>query len=205
MPRFSKSWLIIGVLFIFCKSAIAENTTAATLSQTRCAACHGADGNTTNPIWPKLAGQNTRYLLQQLMDFKQGPTSGIDSPIMQSAISNLTDQDLQALAEYYANLPRTIGAAQPKLVALGQQLYRGGDLQKQIPACMACHGPNGLGNAPAGFPALSGQNADYVSAQLKAFRTNARRNDLNAMMREIAAKMSDEEIAAVASYISGLH
>lgn len=172
---------------------------------TSCAVCHGPDGNASNPIWPKLAGQNAPYLSKQLLDFKLGATGGRNNPIMTSLTTNLTKADIADLSAYYASLPRTIGAAQPQMLELGQHLYRGGDLARGIPACAACHEPDGLGNPPAAFPALSGQNAGYVVEQLIDFRNGTRSNDPNQMMHSIAGKMNDQEINAVASYIAGLH
>lgn len=171
-----------------------------------CIACHGADGNaSTNIVWPKIAGQHAQYLSKELLDFKLGSKGGRNNPVMQSIVMSLNDDDIADLAAYYENLPRTIGAAKPDLVVLGQQLYRGGNMTKGIPACAACHSPDGLGNGPAVFPLLSGQHPAYIADQLKAFRSGLRSNDLNHMMRDIAAKMNDQEIDAVASYISGLH
>jgi len=171
-----------------------------------CAACHGPDGNCeSNLSWPKLAQQQSQYLSKELMDFKAGIKGGRDNPVMTALALSLTDADIANLAAYYHSLPRTIGAAQPDLVAQGQRIYRGGDRKTGLPACSACHSPEGEGNGPAAFPALSGQNTAYISDQLKRFRTGLRKNDPNHMMRDIAAKMSDQEIDAVASYVSGLH
>lgn len=171
-----------------------------------CVSCHGENGSApVNPAWPKLAGQNINYFTKEMLDFRLGAKSGRFNPVMQEISAPISNQVLEDLAQYYSNLPATLGAAKPDLVAKGQQLYRGGDLQKGIPACMACHDPQGLGNPPAAFPLLSGQNADYVIAQLEAFHDGSRSNDLNHMMRDIARKMNEQEMQAVASYISGLH
>lgn len=171
-----------------------------------CSSCHGADGNKTpNPAWPKLAGQSVEYLSKELMDYKLGEKGGRNNAIMSGIVANLTKEDILALATYYQSLPHTIGAVDPKLAALGARLYRAGDIQKRIPACSACHSPKGLGNAPAAFPLVSGQNAAYLADQLKAFRDGTRKNDLNQIMRGISAKMNDQEIHAVASYMSGLY
>lgn len=189
-----------------CVYAQQSDSTAGQLKSASCVACHGPDGNqTANPVWPKLAGQSVEYLTKELMDFKAGEKGGRNNPIMTPLATPLSTADITDLAAYYAHLPRTVGVADPKLVDLGQRLYRGGDLAKGIPACAACHSPSGLGNAPAAFPALSGQNADYIAEQLKAFRNHTRTNDLNQIMQDIAAKMNDQEIAAVASYVQGLH
>lgn len=208
VSNFAKIFLIICCCWGSWQQAFAEQDPVAVgkIKAVTCAACHGVDGNSTgNPAWPKLAGQNTEYLTKELLDFQFAAKGGRNSPLMTGLVANLSKTDITDIAVYYASLLRTIGAAKPELVGLGQQLYRGGDLQKGIPACAACHSPDGLGNAPAAFPVLSGQNADYVSDQLKAFRAGTRTNDLNQMMEDIAAKMNDKEIMAVSSYISGLH
>lgn len=200
------------IIFMLCLFFIDENSfaqdqiLAGQAKSASCVACHGADGNSAaNPVWPKLAEQHAKYLYKQLLDFKLASKDGRNNPIMAGITAGLSETDMQELAEYYESLTRTIDASDPALLEAGQNLYRGGNLQKGIPACMACHSPDGLGNGPAAFPLLSGQHAAYIADQLKAFRSGNRSNDLNHMMRDIAAKMSDQEIAAVASYIAGLH
>ncbi len=192
---------------IFPNYAFAEDPIVAGKAKSSlCATCHGSSGNgEVNPLWPKLADQHAQYTIKQLRDFKLGPNDGRNNAVMYNIAINLSEADVINLALYYQSLPRTLGFADPALVELGQRLYRGGDLQKGIPACAACHEPSGLGNGPARFPLLSGQDAAYVVITLKAFRDGTRTNDPNHMMRDIAAKMSDQEMSAVASYISGLH
>lgn len=200
--------ILVSSVIFFCSSVAADENLilAGKTKAATCAACHGADGNTpSNQAWPKLAGQSAEYLSKELLDFQMAAKGGRNNPVMVALVANLTKTDITELSAYYASLPRTIGAAKPELVKLGQGLYRGGDLARGIPACAACHSPDGLGNAPARFPVLSGQNAEYVADQLKAFRAGTRGNDLNGMMHGVTAKMNDQEIAAVASYISGLH
>ncbi|MEN9449973.1 MAG: hypothetical protein RJA83_587 [Pseudomonadota bacterium] len=171
-----------------------------------CELCHGRNGNSTgNKNWPKLAGQNVNYLMKQMRDFQPNVKHGRDNPIMNSLIAALSKKEKIKIAKYYANLLGTIDTAQPHLLSLGQRIYRGGDSNKEIPACLACHGPAGLGNPPAGFPRLSGQHAQYIAAQLKAFRDGKRSNDNYQMMPIITKKMNDTEIIAVANYISGLY
>ena len=194
-------------LFIF----LVEQSTAkpvqsieSTLSH--CAACHGSDGNASvNNAWPKLAGQNTVYLFKALKDFRLGVKCGRYQAVMNAMLVSLSEEEILAIIDYYAALPGSIDAAQMDLIPLGQRLYRGGDSTKGIPACLACHGPAGLGNPTAGFPRLSGQHAAYVALQLKAFRAGKRRDDRHQMMSVITKKMSDTDIKAVASYISGLY
>ncbi len=166
-----------------------------------CAACHGADGNSTNAQYPKLAGQHASYLYKELKNFKQGKRVNV---IMQGMVKSLSDKDMQDLAAYFSQQTIKPGVADPKLVAQGEQLYRGGDAKRGIPACSGCHGPAGRGNPLARFPRLAGQHAEYVASQLKMFRSRQRANDPNGMMRGVAANMTDQEIAAVASYIQGL-
>ena len=170
-----------------------------------CGACHGPDGNSPAPNFPKLAGQGERYLTKQMHDIKDGKRTVLE---MTGLLTNLSDQDLADLAAYFASQKGSVGAADPKLVARGEQLFRGGNLEKGLPACTGCHSPNGAGNAAAGFPHLSGQHATYIAKQLTDFRKEeaGRANDGDAMtMRTIARKLSDEDIAALSSYIQGLH
>lgn len=168
-----------------------------------CTACHGADGNSIAANFPKLASQGEPYLLKQLADIKQGKRS---VPEMTGMLDNFSDQDLMDIAAWYSSQQPTVGFADPNLVAAGEQLFRGGRLESGLPACTGCHSPNGLGNAAARFPHLSGQHAQYIAKQLTDFREGQRANDGDAMiMRSIAAKLSNKDIAALASYIQGLH
>lgn len=199
-------------IFLFCLffSLLVEQSAAKKVkfiefTLSRCAACHGNDGNAPfDKTLPKLAAQNVVYLLKTLKDFRPGIKQGRTNSVMNVMVVSLSKERMLEIAKYYSALPGTIEAAQVDLIPLGQRLYRGGDLAKGIPACLACHGPAGLGNSPAGFPRLSGQHAAYVVAQLKLFRAG-KREDRYRMMSMIAKKMSDAEIEAVASYISGLY
>lgn len=170
-----------------------------------CAACHGPDGNSSVALWPKLAGQHASYLFQQMQDFKQGKKGGRYNANMTPLMAALQPQDMQDLAAYFASQPRKLGVADKKLVPLGQQLYRGGDVSRGVPACSACHGPRGLGNAQAKFPAVSGQHPEYIVKQLQDYRDGARINGVNDIMSTIAKKMTRSQMKAVASYMSGLH
>jgi cytochrome c553 len=168
-----------------------------------CGACHGADGNSAAPNFPKLAGQGERYLLKQLNDIKSGDRSVVE---MTGLLDNLSDQDLADISAYYASQKMSVGAADPKLVARGEALFRGGKLNEGMPACTGCHSPDGAGLAAAGFPQLGGQHAGYVAKQLTDFREGNRTNDGDSMiMRGIAAKLSNKDIEAVSSFIQGLH
>lgn len=168
-----------------------------------CAACHGERGVSNQPQWPNLAGQYATYLLKQLQDYKQGTTR--QNAVMKAQVANLSEQDMQKLAVFYSKLPYAEGSTPTAYLNRGQQLYRGGDFAKHITACIACHGPKGTGNGEAGFPVLSGQEPQYTIQQLQAFKDNTRRNDLNSIMRDISAKMNEEDMKAVAYYIAGLH
>ena len=179
----------------------AGDATAGKAKSATCAACHNPDGNSTNPQYPKLAGQSADYLTKQLMEFKSGARA---NPIMLGMVAPLSPQDMEDLAAFYASQQIARGAADPALAPAGEALFRGGNLNSGVSACMACHGATGAGNPAAKFPALAGQQAAYVEAQLKAFRAMERANDAGQMMRAIAAKMTDPEIKAVSSYIQGL-
>jgi cytochrome c553 len=166
---------------------------------TVCAACHGADGNSTVATNPKLAQQHPEYLMKELQDFKSGKRT---SPIMQGFASQLSDADMKNIAYWAASQKAKPGFAKDKaLVAMGERIYRGGIADRQIAACAGCHGPNGAG-IPSQYPRLSGQQAEYVQAQLKAFRDGARKN--SPQMADVTAKLNDKEISAVADYIAGL-
>jgi len=171
-----------------------------------CAACHAADGNSTAPANPKIAGQIPEYLHKQLADFRpQGAKKPArENAIMTGMVASLSEADMKALAAYYAGQKlRPAAAADKNLVALGQKLWRGGNAASGVPACAGCHGPAGAG-MPAQYPRLAGQYADYIAAQLKAFKDGARANDPNGMMRGVTARLTDQEIRAVAEYAAGL-
>ncbi|MGH8611276.1 MAG: c-type cytochrome [Gammaproteobacteria bacterium] len=168
-----------------------------------CAACHSPDGNSLAPQWPKLAGQHAAYLEKQLADFKGGKRS---DPAMGPVAASLSDDAIPDLAAYYAQQEIAVGKAVKEHVVLGRRIYHGGVQSSGVPACMACHGPSGKGNAAAGFPALRGQHAEYTEKQLQAYAAGQRSNDgEGAIMRDIAARLSSKEMQAVASYIQGLH
>jgi len=166
-----------------------------------CAACHGADGNSTNPEWPKLAGQNPDYLVQQLKHFKSGERQ---NTVMSGMVANLSEQDMKDLAAFFSKQQRTPGVADESLVDQGRQLYRGGDAETALPACMACHGPTGSGIAAAGFPAIGGQHAQYVYTQLQAY-ASGQRHSINGIMNSVAERMDDDQMKALSSYVEGLH
>jgi len=167
-----------------------------------CAACHGADGNSSNPQWPNIAGQHENYLYEQLVNYKTGERK---NALMQGQVQNLDEQDMRDLAAFYASQTMEIGSADPDLADKGEAIYRGGIADKGVAACIACHGPAGNGLEAAGFPRLGGQHATYTADQLMQYRSGERATDAGRMMRSIAERMSDDEIEAVSSYISGLH
>lgn len=171
-----------------------------------CAACHAADGNSTAPANPKLAGQFTEYLHKQLGDFKGKPGGkpARQNAVMNGMVANLTEDDMLNLAAYFSGQKLKPALATDKdLAALGQKLWRGGIAEKGTPACSGCHGPAGAG-IPGQYPRLGGQYAEYIATQLKAFRDGARANDPNGVMRGVAARLSEREIRAVAEYAAGL-
>ncbi len=166
-----------------------------------CSGCHGTDGNSMIASFPKLAGQNVKYLFRQLQDIRSGNRVIVE---MTGLLDNSSDADLTDIAAYYASQKSSVGVADPDLIELGQKIYRAGNTDKGVPACTACHSPIGAGNIQAGFPALSGQHASYTKQQLNAYRNQLRTNASASIMQDIAGPLSDREIAALASYIQGL-
>ncbi|MCG9632530.1 MULTISPECIES: c-type cytochrome [Vibrio] len=177
-------------------------------SQT-CVACHGADGNSLITQYPKLAGQHEKYLEKQLKDLKLGMTSGgkqgRNEPVMGAMAMPLSEQDMADLAAYYASLPISNNSTPENVVEEGKALYTAGDAERGVTACIACHGPRGNGTELSGFPKISGQHAEYIKAQLEKFRDGSRNNDMNAMMRDVAKKLTDADIETLSKYVGGLH
>lgn len=164
-----------------------------------CAACHGADGNSGTPAYPKLSQQHPEYLVKQLQEFKSDKRA---NAVMKGFASALSDEDMKNISYWVTSKKAKPGFAKDKeLVTLGERIYRGGIADRQVPACAGCHSPNGAG-IPSQYPRLSGQHADYAIAQLTAFRDGARKNSVQ--MTQVAAKMNDREIKAVADYVAGL-
>jgi len=204
-----KSWLIsISVATALVSSGAqaasgaAEGDAAAGEAKVKvCLACHGPNGNALVPNWPKLAGQHAQYIYKQLMDFKRGARANAQ---MSPQVIPLSEQDFRDIAAYYSTQRQTPGAVDPAAVALGERIYRGGNPATGGAACTGCHGPAGAGVGAARFPRIAGQHAQYLDSTLKNFRAGARANDPNGMMRDVAGRMSDEEIAAVSRFIQGL-
>ncbi len=168
-----------------------------------CAACHGADGNSSNPEWPKLAGQSESYLIKQLTDYRNDKRKNAVMSSMAKAIKS--DEDVLHLAAFYANSEAKEGQAKNKdIVSEGESIYRGGIVEAGVAACSACHGPTGKGNPTAKFPKVSGQHATYALAQLQLFKSGERNNDTGKMMRNMAKKMSTAQMEAVSEYMAGL-
>lgn len=167
-----------------------------------CMACHGADGNSPTPMYPKIAGQGTPYLVKQITDIRDGRREALP---MAPFVSGLSDEDIMDLATYFNSQKIKPGAANPELAKLGERIYRSGIEDKKIPACLACHGPSGKGIELAKFPMLAGQHGQYIKDQLNLFSSGKRSNDGDTkIMRNIANRMHASEIEAVSSYIQGL-
>ncbi|CUS47774.1 MAG: cytochrome c553 [Idiomarinaceae bacterium HL-53] len=174
-----------------------------------CAACHGPDGNSPSSGFPIIAGQHERYIVKQLMDYKLGAETngeqGRLNMVMSGQVANLSEQDMYDLGAYFSAQEHDIGSTPEDVVEQGMALFMGGDQERGITACAACHGPSGLGVGQAGFPLLSGQYAEYTKLQLESFRSGERANDPNGMMRDIANKLTDEDIEVLSQYIRGLY
>ncbi|KAA3626608.1 MAG: hypothetical protein DWQ09_15850 [Proteobacteria bacterium] len=166
-----------------------------------CIACHGPDGNSLNPEWPKIAGQHEDFLYKQLQSFKNGERQ---NELMSPMAAPLSEQDMRDIAAHFASLKMSEAQGNAELQEAGKRLYTGGNLATGVVACSGCHSSSGAGNPAGGFPRLAGQHAVYLTKALKDYRAGTRDNDLNGMMRGVAAKLSDADIAAVAEYITNL-
>lgn len=198
--------LVLAALF---SATFGMQTTAVTAADVKagqqksavCAACHSTDGNSLSDAFPKIAGQHAQYIEKQLKDYQSGARQ---NALMAPMAAPLSEEDIANLAAYFSSQTTAPGATSEEFVELGEQIYRGGNKASGVPACMACHGPNGNGVPAAGWPKLAGQYPAYVETQLKAFAAGERANDLNNMMRDIASKMTAEEMKAVSAYVFGL-
>ena len=177
----------------------ASNISAGQTKSATCQGCHGPDGNSFSPDWPNLAQQNANYLGKQIHDFQSGARK---DPTMSSMVIGLNEQDIRDIAAYFAS--QTVQADPASQSATGKRLYAGGNSYTHVPACAGCHGPNGVGNGPGAIPNLAGQKPGYVAKALRDFKTSARTNDRNKIMQDIAAKMTEKEIEAVALYLAGM-
>lgn len=206
-------------LIVLSVNTLAADAAAGKAKTAMCAGCHGVDGNSPAPTAPKLIGQNEKYIAKQLKDFvTPADKGGRSSPVMGGMAATLSEGDRANIAAYFASQKPPVVAA-PAVsddeLAIGERIYRGGNETTGVPACIGCHGPKGTGNAPAGWPRLAGQHADYIVAQLQQFRLAAqypedsskgRRNDGDVrIMRDVTSRLTDREISAVAAYVQGLH
>jgi len=191
--------LVVSGLVSF--TANAADAEAGKTKSAVCAACHGVDGNSSNPAWPSLAGQHASYIYKQLMDFKQGRRINAQ---MTGMVAPLNEDDMKDLAAYYESLSPKPVSYDAALIEKGENIYRGGIIDAGVAACIGCHSPSGAGNGPAGWPSLKSQHPEYIVAQLQAFKQGLRANDNGRMMRNLVTRMSDEEMQAVAAYIAGI-
>ncbi|NQZ90618.1 MAG: cytochrome c4 [Colwellia sp.] len=204
MKRILLSLVLLGTSALNITNAAEGNIDAGKTKSAMCAACHGVDGNSLVPMYPSLAGQSASYIAKQLADFKTGMTSGGKSgrvdPIMGGMTMALNEQDMNDLGAYFnAQMAKTAGG---ETSDIGKKLYFGGDVERGITACIACHSSDAKGMSHAGFPAVGGQSAIYLKSQLEKFRDGARSNDKNAMMQNIAFKLEDADITALVKYMS---
>jgi cytochrome c553 len=184
-------------------TAVVGDVEAGKAKSAVCAGCHGENGNSTNPLWPKLAGQHAEYIVEQLRAFKSDVRV---EPSMTGMAKPLSEQDMLNLGAYYASRKGTVGTVAEEFMTSGERIYRGGNRETGVPACSACHGPSGKGNGPSKYPSLSGQHAAYAKKQLEDYKSGARGKSGNpGIMYDIAKKMSPEEIEAVANFVQGLH
>ncbi len=201
-------FIVTGFLFIQALALAGNaqalgNAEAGKTKAAACGGCHGMDGNSMVPTFPKLAGQNEKYIVNQLKAFKSG--EGRSNEIMAGMAAALSEQDMKDIGAYfYTQKVSSAAPADESKLAKGREIYKGGNLQTHLPACQACHGPTGAGNPGTGYAQVGGQYADYTKAQLMAFKKGERTTDDKALMRDIAKMMSDEEIDAVSQYIASL-
>jgi cytochrome c553 len=192
---------LVAVLGCSAPAFAAGSVEAGQAKSMTCMACHGADGNSLNPEWPSLAGQHRSYIEKQLRHFKAGER---ENALMSPMAMVLSDEDIADLAAYFSSQSVKGGETEPSKLALGQRIFRGGNPASGVAPCAGCHGPAGRGNPLAVYPSIQGQQAVYTAAQLRAYRSGARKTSPNQMMQNVAALLSEEEIDAVASYIHGL-
>ncbi|NNE63491.1 MAG: cytochrome c4 [Gammaproteobacteria bacterium] len=193
--------IIIGLSSVFSFTLFAADSEAGKTKSALCAGCHGVDGNSTNGVWPKLAGQHASYLEKQIHEFKNGTRA---DPVMMGMVAALSDTDIEDIAAYYESQSIKSGAFDQALLEKGEAIYRGGITETSVPACIACHGPAGEGNGPALFPLLKSQHPEYTVAQLNKFKDGSRSNDPGKMMANVSVRMLDSEMAAVAAYLAAL-
>lgn len=202
-----KKLILAGLLAVsglmFTNLSVAGDAAAGKAKSAACGGCHGFDGNSPVPIYPKLAGQNEAYIVKQVNDFKAD--SSRKNELMKGMVASLSDEDAADIGAYFqAQTLSQAATFDDSKITAGREIYKGGDMQKGIPACQGCHGPMGSGTAGIGYPQVGGQYVEYTLAQLKAFKDGSRTNDDKELMRSIVEKMSDEDLTAVANYIASL-
>ena len=203
------------IVFLAAGPALAESLVEGSIEAGKemaatCSACHGAEGISVNPLWPNIAGQSATYIVEQVTAFRDGAsdpeTAKRYDPLMSPQSMSLSDEDIRDLAVYFESLPAAAQAvADASTLSRAEKLYRGGDVENGTAACLACHGPTGRGNPAASYPALHGQHAVYTAKQLNDYANGTRTSDgVTRVMRDIAARLSQEDIDALASYVQGL-
>jgi len=200
---FALTLVVLAPVVAQAESLVDGSVEAGKAKSLTCSACHGQAGNSVNPLWPNIAGQGAPYLVEQLQAFKNGRRV---NPLMSSQAMLLSEEDIRNLAVYFESLPAAAAAvADPSTIARAEALYRGGNEDAGVPACLACHGPTGRGNVAAKYPALNGQHAAYTAKQLRDYASNARKSVAQTrVMQQIAERLSEEDIVALASYVQGL-
>ena len=178
------------------------NAEAGAAKSAVCAACHGQNGHSVNPVWPNLAGQHASYIFDQVKAIKTGEKRV--NPTMQPIVAGMSDEDIKDIAAYYASQTEAGLEADPSYWKAGEKIYRGGVQDRNVPACIACHGPTGRGNAPGRYPALRAQHAEYTMKQLRDYKSGDRKTGPGNIMQTIAARLTEEEMRNLASYIQGL-
>jgi cytochrome c553 len=205
MTNFAPISLRAGLILIFAMSSVsawaAGDPAAGKEKSQVCQGCHGQDGNSYGPEWPNLAGQHPSYLIKQILNFQDGVRT---NETMNGMVIGLSKQDIEDIAAYFSSqsLQALTPETEVEIIKTGRKIYKGGNLYSGVPACAGCHGPNAAGNSPAAFPHLAGQKTTYVVKTLKDFKSGARANDVNEIMRNIATRLTDNEINAVAAYLS---
>ena len=192
-------FLLLLLISISAYTNASGDPTAGQTKSAACQGCHGTDGNSYSPDWPNLANQNVKYLVKQIADFQSGARK---DPTMNSMVTNLSKSDIADISSFFSAQklkldPNTDARA-------GEKIYVGGNRYNKLPACAACHGPNAAGNGPGAIPLLLGQKAGYTTKTLRDFRSKTRTNDFNNIMQDVAAKMTDKEIEAVAAYLASM-
>ena len=193
--------MILALSALVSFTANAADIEAGKTKSAVCAACHGADGNSSNAAWPSLAGQHASYIYKQLKDFKEGRRN---DATMVGMVALLNDEDMKNVAAYFESQQAKAVAFDADMVAAGENIYRGGITETKVAACMSCHSPGGTGNGPAGWPSLKGQYPECLVVQLQNFKMGLRANDSGKMMRNVVVRMSDLEMKSVAAYIAGI-